>query len=399
MNCNGESCPPGLQFEACPDPNNLPCDVVEKCDQAVSCYVENCGGCRAIWYDAAGHRVCTGEEEEGGDFEEEDEVAETDREIAATQTEIPIYCQSDVACQTTEYCASGTCSEVSRCSEKLDCYNPANNPYAVLACIGYVDCTVDGFCQTQCGDSFCPDGQEPTPCDAWGCDVAECPEAVSCHNMRCNDCSPIYWNAAGEQVCTGDGAVAAGVDSNSPATENNDPPDSIQFLPCNSDADCMNVAVERSIIGQYYCGRGFCYESGTCGIDNDCENPSNEYYSVFCVGYNTCDSGVCGRMCGPTCADGSSVEVLCETDPCRDGSPCPASASCQRGLCGRCSAVYYDTVGNVMASCGGGDDEGEHQFDPPPDQDNSNSSADAFRPSLRHGALLLALLVHYMVTP
>jgi hypothetical protein len=308
----------------------------------VRCAVDNCGSCRPIYYDEAGSQVC--KEKRVYDDSNNTVTTTTNSTSTTTTTATTTTCASDDDCVNgSEYCAAGSCIEISKCIERVDCTNPSNSPYPAFDCVGYLEC-IDGQCQMECGPSLCPDDEETVDCNTQPCDVEDCSEAASCENDNCGSCKAIFFDAAGNQVCKPENDLY----------DINVVNETIQFLPCYNDAECLQAAVERSINGDYYCARGFCLEKGTCGTDDDCDNPANEFDTIFCVGYYQCNEGVCGRVCGPSCADGS-VEEVCEPDPCASNPTCPGSVSCINDRCNGCNAVYFSASGFKM-SC---DDDAE----------------------------------------
>ena len=304
-------------------------------------------------------------------------------------TQKEITCESSKDCDKKSYCAAGTCLEIAQCHTRDDCFNIDNGPYPAVYCVGYMACN-DGYCEMNCSGEFCAPGEALVECEeALPCDSQVCEEAVSCHNENCGGCRAIWYDAAGNQVCRNndDEARDATEDpelsdtdveatsrpndisetnaTNSPTdkvttspTNDNEPAPEIQFQSCASDGDCMQMAVERSITGSFYCGRGFCFEMGQCGSDSDCDNPWNTYAPSFhCVGYNVCENGACGRECGPPCPDEDEeyFDEFCDCAP----TSCPGSVSCQIDRCGGCSAIFYDAAGNVMSGCEDGAESAE----------------------------------------
>ncbi|KAG7368213.1 hypothetical protein IV203_030956 [Nitzschia inconspicua] len=327
---------------SCSQMETLPCDV-ETCNDAIQCFNDNFGGCHAVFFDSAGNQVCKEKSEQYG-YKNKNETSAT--------TIVP--CTSDSDCHvTTEYCASGTCMEVSACQQRLDCNNPSNFPYAAFTCVGYVECR-EGRCQMECGDSLCPDGKEPVQCDPLPCDVEDCPDAVSCHNDNCGECRPIFFDAAGNQVCM----THSDEDLPQNSTTRPVPNNSIQLQPCNRPEDCLAASAERSVTSQFYCGHGICLERGTCGTDADCDNPRNEHDSDYCVGYNRCNRGWCERVCGPPCPNEATMEEACELTPCDSSTRCPGSVFCRNDPCNGCKAIHYDVAGHVMSTCDAATDGG-----------------------------------------
>ena len=123
-------------------------------------------------------------------------------------------CTSDADCLTlaTErsvtgwYCAQGVCMAPGSCQSDTDCFNPSNLIWNAKKCMGYLHCTDEGTCDTQCGE-MCKDGSTAAVCVADPCDVEiMCEEAVSCRTDVCDrECSAVFFGAAGEVVECGDG--------------------------------------------------------------------------------------------------------------------------------------------------------------------------------------------------
>jgi len=93
-------------------------------------------------------------------------------------------------------------------------------------------------------------------------------------------------------------------------------------------------------------------KTGSCLSDIDCSNPVNVFDDKRCAGYLTCDSsGMCDRICGEMCKNGSRSAMDCPVDPCNIGL-CPDSVSCQRTSCDEvCDVVYFDAAGEVLTNC------------------------------------------------
>merc|ERR1712072_591770 len=73
------------------------------------------------------------------------------------------------------------------------------------------------------------------------------------------------------------------------------------------------------------------------------------------MGYPTCtEEGLCDRVCGEPCKDGSRY-ANCLIDPCdARESLCPEAVSCRSHNCGgACEAVYFAADGTVLADCEG----------------------------------------------
>ncbi|KAG7355016.1 hypothetical protein IV203_004372 [Nitzschia inconspicua] len=303
--CGPSSCQDGVEEVNCIAD---PCLNYEtNCPIAASCVSNYCGECSAILFDDAGYVL--------------EDCNENTTGIFGGMT-----CSSDMDCGDNDYCADGICLKIGKCNERIDCFNPANGPYAVIACVGLLDC-FEGSCSVACGPE-CPDGEEQATCPEDACNVTNCEEAVSCNFDGCGgECTEIFFDEAGTQVCV----------------------DNATLPLCTSDPDCTGIAIARDIADGMYCAQGVCMENGRCNDDLDCINPSNLYPALDCVGYRSCENGQCGVTCGPGCKDGSEWS-LCETSPC-ENSTCAAATSCASDLCNGCNAIFFDAAGSEVESC------------------------------------------------
>jgi hypothetical protein len=400
-----ESCPPGLDWVSC-DPNALPCDV-ETCDKAVSCQNDNCGGCHAIFFDASGSQVCDtgligvpvnaaacasdeacGENKycaSSGECLEVSKCSEVEDcsnpanspfavalcvgnmacldgacgmicgpEVDTTSPSNTLSCTNDAECGDESYCAAGTCLAISQCNQLVDCMNPANGPYAVVACVGFLECTGTNQCGITCSNTSCADGSEPVACVANPCDVETCEGAVSCVADYCGGCNAIFFDASGNQVCA---TPTAGTQA-----------PSVIDGTCTKDADCISSVTAHSrssptdvgFVNEQYCSQGVCTSMGSCSSDLDCFNPSNVYATKLCTGFITCSQGLCDVVCGPSCPDGNEGSD-CSSRTC-DIVNCPGSVSCSTDLCNDCFPTYFDAAGFERLICprdeGKNDEEG-----------------------------------------
>ena len=272
--------------------------------------------------------------------------------FASSAAKAQTTCSSSADCaEGMEYCAAGVCTAIGQCAIVDDCFNPNNGPYAIAACVGVTICDANGQCGIECGPSFCPEGEEEVTCETDPCLDFKfgCPAADSCAPNRCGECSPIFFDQAGnvfdcsEPVAT---QLPANTDPDTPiATQLPAMPDE-----CASDADCVD-ALENG--EPAYCNAGSCVQMGFCVIDNDCKNPSNVFAMIECVGVLSCDpSGQCAVECGPSFCPEGVEEVPCETDPCLDFKfGCPAAHSCAPNTCGECSTIFFDEAGYDLGDC------------------------------------------------
>lgn len=279
-----------------------PCSV-DKCEDAVSCADDYCGGCNSIHFNAAGSQVC---------------AANNDTETPIT-ADVQKPCKSDVECssptETVErafssdgsYCSQGFCKEYGSCDTDLDCLNPSNS-YVSAACLGYVECQ-EGTCGVVCDDtgSQCKDGSGVVACKARPCEVDKCEGGVSCVDDYCGDCNAIHFDSAGNEVC---------VDNTFTGTV---------ILTCTNDDDCGN---------EEYCASDKCMAFSTCEDVYDCANPSNQFDVIACEGVLECQSGQCTMVCdegsADTCTsdDDCGNEEYCASDKCMAFSTCQVDEDC-----------------------------------------------------------------------
>lgn len=105
-----------------------PCETTT-CNQSNEFCVDNyCGGCNAIFFDAAGRQVCRTSDM----FADEVEGNETKAEFV---NETTTSCSRDNDCNAEHYCSSGSCRAFGTCGELVDCFNPGNI-YPVVLCVG-----------------------------------------------------------------------------------------------------------------------------------------------------------------------------------------------------------------------------------------------------------------------
>jgi hypothetical protein len=311
--CGPSSCPEGVEEVNCVDDSCLDFDF--GCAIAVSCVNNFCGECSAILFNDAGYVLEECNQNSTGITSETEFAADS--------------CFSDMDCaeDASEYCADGICLTIGNCNERIDCFNPANSPYALPACVGLLDCN-EGICTVICGPE-CPNGEERVPCPELStCNVTDCDEAISCSLDGCGgECTQLFFDEAGTQVCVN---TTAG-------------------LSCATDADCTGSAMGRADADGMYCAQGMCMSNGFCNEDLDCFNPSNIYATVDCVGFTSCQDGQCGVTCGPPCQDGSEGSV-CDPSPC-EVTECAAATACASDTCNGCNAVFFDAAGNQVENC------------------------------------------------
>ena len=340
----------------------------------------------------------------------EDDEDEDDPEVSL------LNCDSDMDCDLQYYCSKGYCMETGTCTTNEDCFNPSNI-YPIIACVGPIYCNKEiSMCSRDCTGFDCLDGSSffnclVAPCEVVDvqCTLDEESTVVSCANDYCGGCNSIKFDASGNVVCKtptpslpmvsvdecidtvggeivgdiGDGSVFApnyrcqtngerpvgmiayekdggpfptdgaiccgpSPDSSDEGEDNGDgdSPDS-----CASDSECHSG---------YYCAQGICLPFGSCTDVNDCNNPTNVYPVVLCIGPIICDvdaGGTCGRDCttGGDCLDGSNF-VQCFAPPCDvvADEQCTLEelnsgpTRCVEDFCGGCGTTRYDPAGNVV---------------------------------------------------
>ena len=103
----------------------------------------------------------------------------------------------------TSYCAQGVCKDYGSCTVDLDCYNPANT-FMYAACAGYLECQ-EGECAMVCDETGnqCKDGSTFAQCESMPCSTNKCEASVSCVNNYCGGCGATFFDATGNEVCSG----------------------------------------------------------------------------------------------------------------------------------------------------------------------------------------------------
>jgi len=299
LKCEDGKCGRECSDSPCPDNRPSvrclaqPCEAT-KCDEPYDvCVDDYCGGCNAIFFNAEGSRVCSKESEPSS------------------------VCSNDKDCDTDNtYCANGKCLEHGTCETAQDCENPSNT-FIGIKCEGRATCE-KGICGKRCAESPCPDGKL-VQCFAEPCSVTKCDEPfVSCKNDYCGGCNAIFINEAGKQVCT--------VEESS-------------LKACKANTDC-NADEE-------YCAQGTCRPHGFCSTVRDCQNPSNQYNVIFCMGYLTCENNVCGVECsGSSCANGTATSCL--ASPCNVTKCGERYETCVDDYCGGCNAIFFNATGDQV---------------------------------------------------
>jgi len=95
---------------------------------------------------------------------------------------------------------------------------------------------------------------------------------------------------------------------------------------CSKDDDCDRTS--------QYCAHGKCLAFGSCKTLKDCENPSNQYSVIFCVGTLSCDDGICCKECDTT--DTTATTGCTKDDDCDPTFQyCGSDGECRAfGFCG-----------------------------------------------------------------
>jgi hypothetical protein len=173
----GSFCPNGDEVNCYAQP----CDVTQCNEPYVTCVDNYCGGCHAVFTDAAGNQVCDGS-------------SSVERKVTSASA-----CTSDDECGDSQFCSAGACRTFGSCGSLLDCLNPSNI-YLTVKCFGYLKCNFQQ-CGLVCGLSSCPNNDQ-IECDAPCAAVTKCDEPYEhCVDDYCGRCSAILINAAGEEVC------------------------------------------------------------------------------------------------------------------------------------------------------------------------------------------------------
>jgi hypothetical protein len=179
----------------------------------------------------------------------------------------------------------------------VDCSNPSN-VYASVQCVGPLTCD-QGMCGRDCSATTdttkLPSCSSDTDCQEG---VEYCSSGTCCTHGKCGEVvdssNPSHVYASIK--CVGPLTCDQGMNGRDCGATT----DTVKTPSCSSDTDCQG--------GGKYCSGGTCRAHGKCGNVADCVNPSNEFASVMCVGYTTCDQGMCGTVCSDSfCADGSDL--------------------------------------------------------------------------------------------
>ena len=252
-----------------------------QCAPGEGCFLDECSGnddCQSGWcVQHLGEGVCT------QSCQSECPPGWNCLQVAGTEPDVVYICVSEYA---------NLCRP---CGTNGDCVGPAGTKDACL------DYGSDGyFCGGPCGEEgACP----------WG---FSCQEAITVEGSKLQQCV----NDTGECPCT-DSSIALGLTT-----------------PCVNDND-MGICQ----------GKRTCTQSGlstcdaevpapeTCdGLDNDCDDETDEPSLVDGDYVNLCDDGNECTLDKCTGASGCVNEVL-ESGPCEDGDPCTVADHCQAGTC------------------------------------------------------------------
>ncbi|GAX11127.1 hypothetical protein FisN_9Hu218 [Fistulifera solaris] len=114
-------------------------------------------------------------------------------------------CSSDNDCAAdSEYCSRGSCRPFGACETVADCMNPSNLHF-IPQCIGYRTCEA-GFCGMVCSERSCSSEDlelETVTCLIRPCDALQCDESYeSCVDDYCGGCNALFFDAAGQLICT-----------------------------------------------------------------------------------------------------------------------------------------------------------------------------------------------------
>ena len=321
--CSESECPDDQPLAECQAP---PCTFT-MCAFPTVCVDYTCGGCNALCFSPDGNLP-------GGTLPIDESESET------------TLCEWDSDCNSVDqYCGQGECRNFGACSSDLDCFNPSNM-YSTIFCMGPIQCQ-EGFCGRIC-DGECADiGGAPVPCGDIKCDPKECGDEARCVLNDCDECSPIFLDPAGNQICD---------------TKDDNTGVSPQGT-CSSDDDCEDQ----------FCAGGVCRDHGTCRELSDCLNPSNQYGTVKCVGYIDCVDNQCIRECSNSdCPDGQPF-TECQAPPCTF-TTCMAPTTCVDYYCGGCNALCFSPDGNLPGFLDDGSKPVKDNVDSPVSNDAGCSS-------------------------
>lgn len=252
---------------------------------------------------------------------------------------------ADIVCGDKNYCSSdGTCTEIGSCSILDDCFVASNVGYPVAACIGNMECKIQGKCAMDCSggsDAFgeCASSDECFSANGEYCSSdGVCRESGSCTYVEdCENTNNSYMEAqcVGTTTCEDYmcGKICDGVDIPPPP-----PTEPASTTGCATSNDCVN--------GVEYCATGgTCLQIGLCSIDGDCFEEANGPFSVvMCAGTLECQEGTCAMNCEG--AEPPSEPVVSAEPPattlCMGNSDCDSQTEyCAQGTClenGRCSS-------------------------------------------------------------
>lgn len=148
--CKNGACSVECGGSFCPNADEVncfarPCDT-STCNQShVACVDNYCGGCNAIFFDAAGHGVCTPASVKTKQESNENNAVKVESEMEQS-------CTRDGDCSAEHYCSRGICRAFGTCGNRADCLNPGNI-YAAILCVGPLSCTNEGVCARTCSSS------------------------------------------------------------------------------------------------------------------------------------------------------------------------------------------------------------------------------------------------------
>lgn len=328
------TCPPGVPLVQCfVDPCSVTnCPGVKD----ANCTADYCGGCNAIWKNAAGTVLS----------EKQCSAPVADAKCPAGELALvnskgeELFCgrgPNRVECPPGSLCAIdprdrfAVCCSSSSCPPDAPTVNCFVNPCQFAECPGVEDARcVANYCggcnalwftasggvltESECQAaevSPCPDGVPEVQCFVDPCTTSDCP------NVKDAKCTPNY--------CGGCNAVWSDPDGNV-----------LTDAMCQADnSKCPSggVVVRDSQGADLFCGRGpsrvDCPPSSTCVID-----PADRF-AVCCQ--------------GPQCPAGVPV-VQCFVDPCSVAS-CPKvrDARCVSNYCGGCNALWYHPNGGLLS--------------------------------------------------
>jgi hypothetical protein len=210
---------------------------------------------------------------------------------ACVNGKAPVNCFAD-PCQVTD-CPAGTCT-ANYCGGCNAEFFDDTGALVCQACTSNTDCAYGQLCSSQLGmclptcssDAECNKGswcrQTEAGYDASGTLIGQCTPYAE-EGEHCGGFTAPWWvsQCAPGYVCTDYPEFIA------------DAPGTCR-LSCEKSSQCPD--------SQYCDTSGVCRDDGACKTLKDCGAEGNSYMTLDCMGYDLCQDGKCGTVCGnPTC--------------------------------------------------------------------------------------------------